>query len=132
MSANTYKHQPTPIRLTQQLRLILKVGGSLKKWGKQAKNSKQRVNILKEWISTERSYIEDLSIIESLIQKPLKENGLITGEEERTLFPNLKAMTDLSLDLTQCIETALADWNPHSVLIGEKIKAYSKFFMIYR
>ena len=48
------------------------------------------------------------------------------------LFPNLKAMADLSVDLSRCIEAALSVWNPHNVLIGESIKAYSKFFMIYR
>ena len=34
------------------------------------------------------------------------------------LFPNLKAMIDLSLDLTQCLERALKSWHPHQVLIG--------------
>ena len=48
------------------------------------------------------------------------------------LFPNLKAMIDLSLDLTQCLEKAIEVWNPHTVRIGENIKSYSKFFMIYR
>jgi len=41
-------------------------------------------------------------------------------------------MIDLSLDLTLCLEGALKVWHPHQVLIGDSIKAYSKFFMIYR
>ena len=39
------------------LKVILRAGAAVKKWKKQYKNSRQRVNILKEWISTERSYI---------------------------------------------------------------------------
>ena len=35
-----------------QLKAIISVGSAIKKWTKQMKNTKQRVNILKEWIST--------------------------------------------------------------------------------
>lgn len=33
-----------------------------------------------------------MKIIETSIQKPLKDAKVITAEEERTLFPNLKSM----------------------------------------
>jgi hypothetical protein len=128
-------HSPLPPlgpKLPEQLKAILKAGAAVKFWQKQAKNSKQRVNILREWVATEHSYIEDLRTIENSIQKPLKEAKLISSDEERMLFPNLKAMAELSLDLLGCIEEALAAWNPHTVVIGERIKAISKFFMIYR
>lgn len=43
------------------------------------KNSRQRINILKEWIETEKSYILDLNTIVKGIQEPLKNAKLITS-----------------------------------------------------
>jgi hypothetical protein len=102
----------------KQLKMMLRVGRALKHWQKQARNTKQRVNILNEWISTERSYIEDLKIIENSIQKPLKALNLITSDQERILFPNLKSMIDLSERLTKCLEEVRSSWHPHKTLIG--------------
>lgn len=61
-----------------RLKKIVEVGRAVRKWEKQAKNSKQRVNVLNDWISTERSYIQDLKKIQNNIQKPLREAKLIT------------------------------------------------------
>ena len=53
MFAKKNKPSPSnPINLPLQLRTIILAGNALKKWTKQAKNTKQRVHILKEWIST--------------------------------------------------------------------------------
>ena len=103
MFAKTNRRADDPPKVYEQLKIIITAGPALKKWSKQSKNSRQRVHILKEWISTERSYIDDLKIIENSIQKPFKTAKLISPEQDRMLFPNLKAMVDLSVDLTRCI-----------------------------
>ncbi len=41
-------------------------------------------------------------------------------------------MIILSLSIANCLEAAIAHWNPHTTIIGEEIKAHYKYFIIYR
>lgn len=48
-----------------------KIQRMIKLWRKACKKSKHRINILKEWSATEKTYIEDLLTIMHRIQEPL-------------------------------------------------------------
>lgn len=60
------------------------------------------------------------------------EKGLITGEEDRVMFPNLDAMLKLSRELLAEIKKFLANWNPHKTVIGNTLINFHKYFIIYR
>lgn len=49
----------------------MKIQRMIKVWKKMVKKSRQRINILKEWVVTEEAYIKDLNLIIEKIQKPM-------------------------------------------------------------
>ena len=57
---------------------------------------------------------------------------MISKDEERILFPNIKGMIDLSENLCRCISQAITSWSPNLTVIGEDLILLHKFFMIYR
>ena len=57
------------LSVPEQLKLILTVGSSLKKWKKVSLKSKDRFNRLKELVTTEKDYHDDLVIIRDKVQK---------------------------------------------------------------
>jgi hypothetical protein len=72
MKINSVKSRsPQESAALHKLTLILQHGKCVNKWRKLQQKSKQRLNILREWQTTEKSYIDDLKIIQNGIQKPL-------------------------------------------------------------
>ena len=57
------------LSIPEQLKLILTVGSSLKKWKKVALKSKDRYNRLKELVITEKDYHDDLVVIRDKVQR---------------------------------------------------------------
>ncbi|XP_052830492.1 intersectin-1-like [Octopus bimaculoides] len=49
---------------------------------------KLRQRAIQELISTEESYMQDMSIVDQVFRKPLKENGVLSDEEDKILFVN--------------------------------------------
>lgn len=54
--------------VTDQLKFIIETGASLKKWRKLASKSKDRFNRLKELVTTEKDYFNDLNTIKNCIR----------------------------------------------------------------
>ncbi|GBM98010.1 Intersectin-1 [Araneus ventricosus] len=53
---------------------------------------KKRQQHIHELISTEESYVEDMSIVLDVFQKPLRESSVLTKEELRSIFVNWKEL----------------------------------------
>ncbi|CAL1275959.1 unnamed protein product [Larinioides sclopetarius] len=53
---------------------------------------KKRQHHIHELISTEESYVEDMSIVLDVFQKPLRESSVLTKEELRSIFVNWKEL----------------------------------------
>ncbi|XP_036365508.1 intersectin-1 isoform X5 [Octopus sinensis] len=49
---------------------------------------KLRQRAIQELISTEESYLQDMSIVDKVFRQPLKENGVLSDEEDKILFVN--------------------------------------------
>lgn len=44
----------------------------VRRWRRRAKNSHHRLQVLNEWIKTEKNYIRDLEVILARIEKPMR------------------------------------------------------------
>ncbi|GFY53570.1 intersectin-1 [Trichonephila inaurata madagascariensis] len=53
---------------------------------------KKRQHHIRELISTEESYVDDMSIVLDAFQKPLRESSVLTKEELRSIFVNWKEL----------------------------------------
>ena len=52
-------------------------------------------------MTTESDYLNDLMIIRDHIKKPLRDEELISENEERNMFANIEAMIQLSTEMTK-------------------------------
>ncbi|KAL7718194.1 FYVE [Entamoeba marina] len=70
----------------------------------------QRLFVVKEIVSTEESYAKALQVIIDLYIEPLKKNGLITSEDMKTLFCNVRELYDGAVELTKQLKERLANF----------------------
>ena len=82
-------------------------------------------------MTTEGDYFNDLMIIRDHIKKPLREGGLISENEERSMFASIESMIQLSAEMSKELEILLKGWNRHTTMIGAIMKKYSKFMLVY-
>lgn len=95
-----------------------KLGAAITKWAKLAGKSKNRYYRLKELVTTEGDYLNDLIVIRDHIKKPLRDQELISESEEKKMFANIEAMIGLSAQLREELDKKLVAWNRHSTMIG--------------
>jgi len=99
-----------------------------------------RGKIIQEIIETERLYVNDLVLIQDVFYQPLKEKGIISEEEQRTLFANLLSLIPLNqqkvmLPLEQRLEYTTSNqipiWNLTTgdifVELSEHLKEYTDY-----
>uniref|UniRef100_A0A1B6KVP3 Intersectin-1-like n=1 Tax=Graphocephala atropunctata TaxID=36148 RepID=A0A1B6KVP3_9HEMI len=67
---------------------VAPVSSSGKKKIKLGKEEKKRQQHIKELIITEQAYIDDMSIVHDVFEKPLSESKIVTAEELSTIFVN--------------------------------------------
>ncbi|XP_046667454.1 intersectin-1 isoform X2 [Homalodisca vitripennis] len=67
---------------------VAPVSSSGKKKIKLGKEEKKRQQHIKELIMTEQAYIDDMSIVHDVFEKPLSESKIVTPEELSTIFVN--------------------------------------------
>ena len=105
----------------------------IRKWRKRVKNNRYRLEVLREWVKTEKNYITDLKLIQDEIRKPLMtaKNPLITTEQEGYIFANIDVIIRLSTDLYDGLEKLMKEWNPRKTLIGPPLLALCAYFKLY-
>ncbi len=109
----------------------MKIHKVIKHWKKLSKNSFNRYKRIEEWVKTEKTYIDDMNLIISQIQKPLNQSNLITAEEDKILFPNLGGIIMLSEQMHLTMKGFLESWHPVKTEIAQAVIKLSNFFKIY-
>lgn len=51
---------------------FIRIQRMVRRWRRRAKNSHHRLQVLNEWIKTEKNYIRDLEVILARIEKPMR------------------------------------------------------------
>ena len=95
------------------------------------KNSRHRHNVLKEWITTEQNYINDLKMIIDKIEKPMIEKKLITEDQQAILFPNVDVIITLSTRLLEFLKSVENKWHCRNTEISSELITLYPFFRIY-
>ena len=103
----------------------------VRRWRKLVKNSRHRHNVLKEWISTEQNYINDLNIIIERIEKPLVSKKLINEDQQAILFPNVDVIIKLSMRLLDFLKEVERTWHPKTTGLSSELITLYPFFKIY-
>ncbi|KAL7718193.1 Rho guanine nucleotide exchange factor [Entamoeba marina] len=99
----------------------------------------QRLFVVKEIVSTEESYAKALQVIIDLYIEPLKKNGLITSEDMKTLFCNVRELYDGAVELTKQLKERLANFALNDNIcdkeiferFGPYIQNYDKASLLY-
>jgi hypothetical protein len=83
MQTSTFKAFNGKLQKPINLFAYFRIRKMIRKWRKRAKNSKHRHYVLQEWISTEKTHIKDLKIIQEEIRRPIVSSKppLITKEQ---------------------------------------------------
>lgn len=114
-----------------QLHHEMKVGLAVARWKKFMNKSKNRYYRIQELYTTENDYRNDLIIIRDHIGRPLREQQLISQNEERSMFGSIESMIQLSTQMISELEDIYQNWDRHSTLLGAIMKKYSKFLLVY-
>ncbi len=100
------------------------------------KFSKERENIAREVVKTERVYATILSHIVNIFLNPLKESnlikdGVITEENRRKIFPGaLATLAQVHKDFLDGLEKRVSSWTPSSK-IGDSFLTMIPYFKLY-
>lgn len=78
------------LKTIKRLKLILDTGSALSKWKKSANASRNRYNRLKELITTEEDYYNDLSTLQEKIKSFLITNKMITKTVANEMFKDIE------------------------------------------
>lgn len=110
---------------------FIKIQRMVKRWRRRAKNSRHRLMVLKEWITTERNYIRDLELIVAKIEQPMRKSDLLTPEQLQVVFPNVDVLITLSKSMLGDLERIQANWKPSIVKIAPTLLALEPYFRVY-
>ena len=109
---------------------------AIKQLARRKKFVKERANIAREVIKTERVYSTILSHIVNVFLNPLKESnlikdGVLTEENRRKIFPGaLATLSQVHKDFFNALEKRVAGWGPHSK-IGDLFLDMNPYFKLY-
>lgn len=68
-----------------------------------------RNKIINEIVQTERDYIDDLELMITVFYKPLLGKGIITMQQQQTIFSNITVIYDISLHILEMLENSILD-----------------------
>jgi hypothetical protein len=95
------------------------------------KLKKERLEILREFITSERGYLELLTYLQTEYLIPLKDSKLVQGEDQiENLFSNIEEIYLLNQQFLFAVETALTPLEPDAV-IGRVLLDYAPYFQVY-
>ena len=88
----------------------------------------QRSRVAAEIVSTEKSYVDSLSVLIELYIKPLNDNPKLLGPEDAAkIFTNIELIYDLNLEFSQQLESSLGDLQQ----LGNLFLKYLPYFKMY-
>ncbi|KAK5640414.1 hypothetical protein RI129_011225 [Pyrocoelia pectoralis] len=89
---------------------------------------KMRLECINELIQTEKTYIDDMTVVYEVFEKPLRQSKIISNEEIRGIFVNWQ-------EILQCNRNFLLEltnrWNSGSTIIGDVICAHLPLMTAY-
>lgn len=98
---------------------------------KAEKRAKKRLNIAKELCSTEKSYIEQLKVMEKYYCIPLMPRlAEFKLQAAQPLFSNVTIIRTLNEDLLKTLEERASD--PAAKTIGDAVKAFCQYTKVYQ
>eukprot|EP01088_Endostelium_zonatum_P014587 TRINITY_DN3260_c0_g1_i1.p1 TRINITY_DN3260_c0_g1~~TRINITY_DN3260_c0_g1_i1.p1 ORF type:complete len:1010 (-),score=251.87 TRINITY_DN3260_c0_g1_i1:132-3161(-) len=87
-------------------------------------NSKMRAKVVEEFISTEESYVSDLSVICQIFLEPIKKHHMMDKPTIQTVFGNIESLYSVN-------STFLASLKQNPEAIGKIFAENIELFMIY-
>jgi len=98
------------------------------------KMDKHRMNVAKELLATEETYIEQLGIMCDLLYKPLttdkKYQHVLTPEEIRTVFSDIEVILAVNKSLRDTLKDRIGSWTNHTK-IGDLFIRMSDYLRVY-
>ena len=91
--------------------------------------SSLREDVIKEIISSEKRYVNQLKILENIYIDPMSRLGLLTAEESSIVFSNVKAILMFHRD--HLYPSMLKTYEEEEKEFGKMILSYLSFFKIY-
>lgn len=93
---------------------------------------RMRNKVVNELIKTERDYIKDLEIIIKLFIEPLEEEGILTKEELKDIFSNIRLLININRELLDDIWKQAKDTNGEFLskcflTLADYLKMYSQY-----
>jgi FYVE/RhoGEF/PH domain-containing protein 5/6 len=100
------------------------------------KMDRKRINIVREIVATEASYVEQLNFVVDLYLGPLnaqKDKGILSQEEIQTLFSNIEMIQDLNSKFLSALrdKVSIAKPDERNAMIGAVFKQFGLFFKMY-
>jgi len=95
------------------------------------KNVQMRSNVLTEILQTERSYIQDLTVLMEVFLKPLREKSILSGEELNAIFLNVEIIFAVNQQLLTKLEATLSTTTLGESHIGAVFTGILDFLKMY-
>lgn len=89
--------------------------------------NKKRQDSIREFIQTEKAYVDDMTIVHEVFELPLKKSGVIAKDEAQKIFVNWQAI----LQCNRNFLSDLYDWTSSgSDILGPVISRHVSTFLI--
>ncbi|KAG2394171.1 hypothetical protein C9374_003935 [Naegleria lovaniensis] len=105
----------------------------LKDWMglKEHKNSRKRIELVKELLATEESYVQSLRLFVNTYAKPAKANTqLLSEKKSKIIFSNIEQILGINETVLSSIQASMMKW-PSKNDMGETFNRMAPFFKAY-
>jgi len=103
--------------------------------GEQGSNEKERYNIAREVLETERKYVEALAEMVEAYKLPLSKmaedpSSRVQKADVQIMFSNVETLRSLNQNILDQLDVRLKDWGPHQK-IGDIFVQFAPFLKMY-
>lgn len=95
-------------------------------------------SLIKELLSTEVTYVENLNIVVKVFIQPLKKDSILTQEELNKIFSNIETILNFNACMLVRLEERISNWSVHQCLgdifleLVPYLKMYSNYISNYK
>lgn len=87
--------------------------------------------MIKEIISTEYDYVNDLNIIDSVFLTPLRIKGVLTEDEIKSIFGNVEILLQINTEVIKTWEEKKKQMTDETKAVAELFLSLSDYFKMY-
>eukprot|EP00002_Diphylleia_rotans_P018135 TRINITY_DN351_c0_g1_i3.p1 TRINITY_DN351_c0_g1~~TRINITY_DN351_c0_g1_i3.p1 ORF type:complete len:1004 (-),score=180.23 TRINITY_DN351_c0_g1_i3:528-3539(-) len=96
-----------------------------------SKDLRHRNHVVREIVSTEKSYVEYLDSLIKNVYVPMQKSGILKTEELHEIFSNLPTILEIHRGMSKKMESMLRNWPTHPLRMGECFLEMAPFLAVY-